>query len=174
MKGIRVIFIAFLVIAITCVVTADSGPLTIDSKITLSFIATSPNGHAMSSENIMLYGAGSCMNTAAASSQFCNIVQVGSTYDLTVGSITTAANEHFIQTDSTNPVFLNYEINVKPYSTKAGQIPATGSVGAYIKAHMQENGNINNTVSQEVTHSDSTSATGMISGFSKKIQWQFG
>jgi hypothetical protein len=174
MKGISTIFIAILLIAIICVVTADSSPLTIDSKITLSFIATSPNGHAMSSENIMLYGAGSCMNTGAASSQFCNIVQAGSNYDLTVGSVTTAANENFIQADSPNPITLNYEINVKPYGTTAGQIPAMGSVGAYLKAHMQESGNTNNTGSQEVTYSETTSANGMISGFSKKIQWHFG
>ena len=36
------------------------------------------------------------------------------------------------------PVVLNYAINVKPYRTSQGQIPAIGSAMAYIKAHIQE------------------------------------
>ena len=69
---------------------------------------------------------------------YCNIVQAGSKYDLTVGSVTTNANDRFVGTDATNPVVLNYDINVKPYGTSQGQIPAIGSAMAYIKAHIQE------------------------------------
>ena len=44
----------------------------------------------------------------------------------------------FVGTDATNPVVLNYDINVKPYGTSQGQILASGSAMAYIKAHIQE------------------------------------
>ena len=69
---------------------------------------------------------------------YCNIVQAGSKYDLTVGSVTTNANDRFVGNDATNPVVLNYDINVKPYGTSQGLIPASGSAMAYIKAHIQE------------------------------------
>ena len=76
---------------------------------------------------------------------YCNIVQAGSKYDLTIGSVTTNANDRFIGTDATNPVVLNYDINVKPYGTSQGQIPASGSAMAYIKAHIQEGRGFNTT-----------------------------
>ena len=69
---------------------------------------------------------------------FCNIVQTGSKYDLTVGSVTTDANNRFVGSDSTAPVVQNYDINVKPYGTSQGQIPAMGSAMAYMKVHTQE------------------------------------
>ena len=108
------------------------------------------------SENLMLDGAGSyhrsndrmlCPFSAYPDDiipAYCNIVQAGSKYDLTIGSVTTNANNRFVGTDATNPVVLNYDINVKPYGTSQGQIPASGSAMAYIKAHIQEarvNGN---------------------------------
>ena len=61
---------------------------------------------------------------------FCNIVQTGSKYDLTVGSVTTDANNRFVGGDATIPVVQNYKINVKPYGTSEGQIPAMGSAMA--------------------------------------------
>ena len=69
---------------------------------------------------------------------FCNIVQAGSKYDLTIGSVTTSADDAFVHNDAIVPVVMNYAINVKPYGTSQGQIPAIGSTMGYLKAHVQE------------------------------------
>ena len=126
------------------------GQSNLNAQTGLTFIATADGGNVVGSENLMLDGAG---NTTSASDRmlcpfssqpvdtipaYCNIVQVGSKYDLTVGSVTTNANDRFVGSDATNPVALNYAINVKPYGTSQGQIPASGSTMAYIKAHIQE------------------------------------
>ncbi len=121
----------------------------------VTFIATADGGNIVGSENILIDGAG---NTTTAADRmlcpfanvpngiipaYCNIVQAGSKYDLTVGSVTTAANDRFVGTDATNAVVLNYNINVKPYGTLQGQIPAIGSAMGYMKAHIQESRNVN-------------------------------
>ena len=113
-----------------------------------TFVATGDGGNILGSENIMIDGAS--MPTPAADRMlcpfgaaggfpaYCNIVQAGSKYDLVVGSVVTSANDRFVGTDATVPVELNYAINVKPYGTTEGSIPAMGSASAYIKAHIQE------------------------------------
>ena len=109
---------------------------------------------------------------------YCNIVQAGSKYDLTVGSVTTAANDRFVGTDATAPVVLNYQINVKPYGTTAGQIPAIGSAMAYVKAHIQEarTSDINGTgtKNEDLTYAETSSVQGTISAFNKVIAYQSG
>ena len=132
------------------------GQSNLNAKTGLTFAATADGGNVVGLENLMLDGAG---NWTKASDRmlcpfsaypvdiipaYCNIVQAGSRYDLTIGEVTTNANDQFVGTDATNPVVLNYDINVKPYGTSQGQIPAIGSAMAYIKAHIQEarvNGN---------------------------------
>ena len=126
------------------------GQSNINTQTGLTYIATADGGNVVGSENLLIDGAG---NTTKASDRmlcpfaaatadvipaYCNIVQAGSKYDLTVGSVTTSANDRFVGSDATNPVVLNYAINVKPYGTTSGQIPAIGSTSAYIKAHIQE------------------------------------
>jgi len=122
----------------------------INAQTALTFVATSDGGDVVGSENLMLDGAGQatsaadrilCPFVATPTSiipAYCNIVQAGSKYDLTVGSVTTTANDKFVSGDASAPVVLNYNINVKPYGTTSGQIPAIGSTSAYIKAHIQE------------------------------------
>ena len=116
----------------------------------VTYIATADGGDIIGSENILLDGAGD--NTTASDRMlcpfaagpndvipaYCNIVQMGSKYDLVVGSVTTSASDPFVAKDATVPVDLNYQINVKPYGTSAGQIPAMGSAMAYVKVHIQE------------------------------------
>jgi len=152
----------------------------------VTFIATADGGNIIGTENLMLDGVG---NKTLASDKmlcpfgaqpedlipaYCNIVQMGSKYDLTVGSVTTNANEKFIGTDATAPVVMNYQINVKPYCTTEGQIPAIGSAMAYVKAHIQE-ARINGTdKAEDLTYSETTSVTGVISSFQKVIAYQSG
>ena len=179
----------------------------IDAKTVLSFIATGDGGNVVGSENLLLDGA--AMATSASDRMlcpfasvnnsiipaYCNIVQTGSAFDLTVGSVTTGANNRFVGTDATIPVVQNYNINVKPYNTAAGQIPATGAVTAYIKTHMQEARgqdatNYSTTTggeevitmswmvysppakAEDLMYSETTSASGIISTFSKSMSYQ--
>jgi len=172
------------------------------AKTGLTFAATADGGNVVGSENLMIDGAG--MNTTASdrmlcpfASQpidqipaFCNIVQAGSTYDLTIGSVTTHANDRFISSDATNPVVLNYDISVKPYGTTQGQISATGSAMAYLKAHIQESRRTNTSQAsftygpatitgsplkaEDLTYNEQSSAQGTITAFTKVIAYQSG
>ena len=184
------------------------GQSNVDARTGLTYIATSGGGNVVGSENLLIDGAG---NTTRASDRmlcpfssqpadiipaYCNIVQAGSTYDLTVGSVTTNANDRFVGTDVTNPVALNYNINVKPYGTTQGQILASGSTMAYIKAHIQEARDYNNVTTsvpenqyfpafnfsqpstplktEDLTYSEISSAQGTITSFNKVIAYQSG
>ncbi len=159
----------------------------INAQTGLTFAATSDGGNLIGSENLMLDGAGDSTPSAdkilcpfaspdGYISYFCNIVQAGSRYDLTIGSVTTNANERFVGTDSTNPVVLNYNINVKPYGTSQGQIPASGSAMAYLKVHVQggrEWGYDPVTdipmKAEDLTYSEEGSAQGTITAFNKQM-----
>lgn len=176
----------------------------LNAKTALTFAATADGGNVVGSENLMIDGAG---NHTTASDRmlcpfsaypvdiipaYCNIVQAGSKYDLTIGSVTTNANDRFISSDATNPVVLNYDISVKPYGTTQGQIPASGSAMAYIKAHIQEARNdnaVNVTAamgslygsipgtplkSEDLIYNEQSSAQGTITSFTKVIAYQSG
>jgi len=163
------------------------GQSNLDAKTALTFAATDDGGNVVGSENLMLDGAATgktasdvmlCPFSSAGANlipAYCNIIQAGSAYDLTFGSVTTAANERFVGTDATMPVVLNYNINVKPYGTTQGQIPAIGSASAYVKSHIQEaRGTTNNVKSEDLVYSETSSVNGMISGFTKDIKYQSG
>jgi hypothetical protein len=167
----------------------------------VTFIATADAGNIVGTENIMLDGVGD--NTTVSdrflcpfASQpdnvipaYCNIVQMGSKYDLVVGSVTTSASDPFVGTDATVPVDLNYQINVKPYGTSAGQIPAMGSAMAYVKLHIQEARTWDRRVpireqgidyyyvpdkAEDLIYSEVSSADGVITSFNKVMAYQSG
>ncbi len=156
----------------------------------LTFAATEDGGNVVGSENLMLDGSGDltyagermlCPFGSSADAiipAFCNIVQSGSKYDLTIGSVTTTADERFVGTSANDPVVMNYAINVKPYSTSQGQFPARGSAMAYIKAHTQEarGYELNLPVegmnkSSDFTYTETASALGTISAFNKDMHY---
>lgn len=180
------------------------GQSNINAQTGFTFAGTAGGGNVVGSENLMIDGAG--MTTDASDRMlcpfgsqldnvipaFCNIVQVGSKYDLTIGSVTTNANERFVGTDATNPVVLNYDINVKPYTIVGqGTFPAMGSTSAYLKAHIQEARDFNTsqidigdgdfmtttgitTLVEDLTYSEVSSAQGSITTFNKVISYQSG
>jgi hypothetical protein len=178
------------------------GQSNLDAKTALTYIATAEGGNVVGSENLMLDGAGQATNASDRmlcpfASQpvdiipaYCNIVQAGSKYDLTIGSVTTNANDRFVGTDATNPVVLNYDINVKPYTASGAQVPAIGSAMAYMKAHIQEARGYNSTTipyvmgpvtitfspvkAEDLTYSETSSANGYIYSFNKVIAYQSG
>jgi hypothetical protein len=169
----------------------------VNANTGLTFIATADGGNIVGSENLLLDGVGMptyatdrilCPFMAGTDTWIpacCNIVQSGSKYDLAVGSITTQANDVFVSSDASNPVVLNYNINVKPYGTTQGQIPAIGSAMAYIKVHVQEGGSSQNgflhqfapfgdgmlmpVKSEDITYSETASAQGTITAFNKAM-----
>jgi len=173
----------------------------VNANTLLTFVATGDGGNAVGSEDLLIDGAG---NSTTASDRmlcpfvggsnmvipaYCNIVQAGSSFDLTVGSVKTAANDRFVGTDATVPVALNYNINVQPYGTTSGSIPAMGSASAYMKAHVQEAAGQTAyssyspaanfptmtyaapVKSEDLQYSETSSASGVISTFSKSMSY---
>ncbi len=187
------------------------GQSNLNAQTGLAYIATSDGGNVVGSENLLVDGAGSTTSASdrvlcpfASSSNsiipaYCNIVQAGSKYDLTIGSVTTIANDKFVSSDASLPVTLNYAINVKPYDTTAGQIPAIGSTSAYIRAHLQEartanyvnvtapitsmteQGEVENLAwiwlptaqqkTEDLTYSEMSGAQGTITAFNKEMRY---
>ena len=163
-----------------------TGESNIKAETGLTYVATDNGGNAIGSENLMLDGSSTwgtlsdkilCPFAAATTNvipAYCNIVQAGSKYDLTIGSVTSSANDRFIGTDATAPIVLNYGINVKPYGTPQGQIPASGSTMAYIKAHIQEARGTNSSKSEDLIYSETASTQGTITAFNKVMVYQSG
>ena len=168
-------------------VTSESN---IKTQTGLTFAATEDGGNVVGSENLMLDGAGDLTyagermlcpfgsDADAIIPAFCNIVQSGSKIDLTIGSVTTTADERFVGKSANDPVVMNYAINVKPYSTSQGQFPARGSAMAYIKAHVQEarGWDLNLPIegmnkSSDFTYTETASALGTISAFNKDMHY---
>ncbi len=127
---------------------------------------------------------------------FCNIEQAGSAFDTTLTSTVTSADTRFVGTDSTLPVVLNYNINAQGITLSDGtSSPMIGSVSAYLKVHVQEARNqstINGLYfygpvgptglysfpdgshpqkSEDLVYSESSSASGLISRFSKSMSY---
>ncbi len=121
---------------------------------------------------------------------FCNIVEEGSSVDLTIGSLLTATEERHIMQSvnfcdisgydlpvSTPGVEVNYNIKL----TGFGDIPATGTANAYMNVHVQEGGAgplglLNNGHStlfkaEDLVYSESSTATGDITLFDKVMNY---
>ena len=171
----------------------------------VTYVATADGGDVVGSENLLIDGAG---NTTSASDRmlcpfasqpvdvipaYCNIVQTGNAYDLTVGTVTSAVSDRFVGTDATIPVQLDQSFSVTPYGTSIGSIPAMGSTSAYIKAHIQEARGWNNQTytnnvetpftftipgtplkAEDLQYSETSSASGTIQQFTKVIHYQSG
>jgi len=172
------------------VLTVDTGnKLVTQSNIkadtAVTFMATGDGGNIRGTENIMIDGTSrrtaasdriTCPWESGNSTVFpayCNIVQAGSTYDLTIGSVVTTASDRFVDTDAKAPVVLNYNINVKPYKVQSQRTsPAMGSASAYLKAHIQEARSTHQ--DEDLTYSEASSTGGQINSLSIAYQFQSG
>lgn len=125
---------------------------------------------------------------------YCNIQQAGSSVDTTLTSVVTSTSDRFVGTDSTFPVVLNYNINAEGLTTGSQSSPMIGSVSAYLKVHVQEARNestrnetinthipppfqtitLNPQKSEDLVYSETSSASGLISKFSKSMSYQSG
>jgi hypothetical protein len=133
----------------------------VDMQKVVEFVGLD-TGRMVSAEEQVLDGAGTPFFTfetficpfaatqAPLLPAFCNIVQEGSSVDLTLGSLTTLADTRFVTAlapgneliqspgwdlpVSDNGVESNYQVKL----TGFGDIPAMGSADAYINVHVQE------------------------------------
>ena len=150
----------------------------------VTYIATGNGGNIVGSENLMLDGVGNTTNATdrilcpfvpsirSLIPAYCNIVQMGSNYDLTMGSVASTTDERFVGNDASIPVVMNHIINVKPYTVQdQGTSPAIGMTSAYIKAHIQEGRSGNTSKAEDLTYSETSSASGRISSFTKEISY---
>jgi hypothetical protein len=178
---------------------ADQSNVKADTS--MQFIAID-TGRAIRTEDILLDGAAQWTNTSSAIlcpfasrvspviPAYCNIVQAGSSMDTTLTSVVTSANDRFVGTDSTFPVVLNYNINAEGLTIGSQSSPMIGSVSAFMKVHVQE-ARSNNTKtlvfndipasitldpirSEDLVYSETTSASGLVSKFSKSMSYQGG
>jgi hypothetical protein len=130
---------------------------------------------------------------------FCNIEQAGSAFDTTLTSTVTSADTRFVGTDATIPVVLNYNINAQGITLGNQSSPMIGSVSAYLKVHVQEARNestisgtpdeiapgafgqgerlysfpdaVDPKKSEDLTYSETSTASGLISKFSKSMSY---
>ena len=167
-----------------------------NSKI-LEFFG-SETGRAVSSEDLVLDTAGAMDITdevftcpfagesTGVTPQFCNIVEMGSDVDMTIMSLATTVSERNVAATADVPVAADYGIAV----TGFGDVPAQGSASASISAHMQEGSATRwltfnfETFGQadvykfgkasDVQYSETTTASGDITMFSKLLSYQSG
>lgn len=156
-----------------------SGQYNIESTRQITYLGIDA-GSIYSSEYLMMSGSGT--STPAAGrvmcpfgsdgmiGAFCNKVESGSTFSLSVANVLTQANTRFITKTADHPVELNYNIQVSDYS--AG-IPSKGSVSAFIKGTTKEGLNTNpDSLGQESSFEDRTEIIGDISLFSKQMHYE--
>jgi hypothetical protein len=101
----------------------------------------------------------------------CNIVKAGSSVDATSISLVTKAAGRTVSATADVPASLAYSINVHGVTS---DIPAVGSVSAYLKAHLQGARDDSLTKSSDFQYDDTSTASGLINGFSKAVSYQSG
>ncbi|OPX72188.1 MAG: hypothetical protein A4E39_01653 [Methanoregulaceae archaeon PtaB.Bin152] len=175
----------------------------IDITTHLAFLAENPFGRVTSDEDLLIDAAGT--HTTAESSTlcpfavdeslfippFCSVVQMGSSIDLSHGSIATSAGARFVSESSAFPVSIDYSIAGGGNSYQDTRAHATGSMNAYVRGHLQEGRMAEITPfnpdappdtprgfvplkSADVTYSESTSASGGIALFAKEMHFLSG
>ncbi len=170
----------------------------IKAATSIQFIAID-TGRATRSEDLLLDGVAQAQNSSGlilcpfANAEngtipaFCNIEQAGSAFDTTLTSTVTSADTRFVGSDATIPTVLNYLINAEGLTAGNQASPMIGSVSAYLKVHVQEARNITVTTprperpdevntniptkSEDLVYSETSSASGLISHFSKSMSY---
>jgi hypothetical protein len=119
---------------------------------------------------------------------FCNIVQSGSSLDITTGSLATDLGARTVGVYAygpdekwpplprvdTAPVALDYSVRLTGIDPAD---PAEGSIAAFIKVHIQDGGHgcpVRAGKAQDLVYSEETTATGSITLFDKLMQYESG
>ena len=170
----------------------------------------SETGRIISEESLLLDGAGTGTDAIHAllcpfATQgdddaippFCNIVEEGSSVDLTIGSLSSQSSERFIMLAAPDTSPSNYgmawpypvsdpgvEVNYNVKLTGFGDAAAAGSASAYMNAHVQEGrvflqrGGGSNyddyqyPKAEDMVYSELTTATGEITLFQKTMSYK--
>jgi hypothetical protein len=185
---------------------ATSNLYNVQTSKVVQFVG-SDTGRIVSEESSVLDGAGTPFDNEnimicpfASSGEgitpaFCNIVQEGSSVDLTIGSLATDTEQRYIMKSAgfyTNPLdmLLEYEqpisdpgveSNYQIRLTGFGDIPATGSARASIDVHVQEARLLNeanpsdinaiNPKAEDLVYSEISTASGDITLFQKAMDY---
>jgi len=138
--------------------------------------ATVGLGRITSSEDLLLDGAGNGSSTnnmficpfatqvADTIPPYCNVVEMGSSFDGTAVSMATSANERHVIATADPGVAMNYEINA------AG----VGTAAAWINAHIMEGRAFNAAAANkaiDLTYSEKTTSSGVIQNFAKDMSY---
>jgi hypothetical protein len=166
------------------------------------FVGTD-TGRMISDESTLLDGAGTSFFDMAVmlcpfaagdytlNPPFCNIVEEGSSVDLTIGSLTTGSSERHIMPlagtilENSQNIGWDYpasdagvELNYNIKLTGFGDIPAAGSAVAFMNAHLQEARTaIDDEYApimkvEDLVYSESTTADGEITLFQKAMNYK--
>jgi hypothetical protein len=101
---------------------------------------------------------------------YCNIIETGSSVDVTLASLSTVADERHVTPSGDAAVEADYSIKM----TGFGDVPAMGSATAYINAHIQEARVYEGQKAEDVSYSETSTAAGDITFFDKVIGYQSG
>lgn len=104
-----------------------------------------------------------------------DIVHVGSSIDATLTSVTTHLGSGIVSADADSPITLNYDISAKGITRADGTtVPMSGSVTSYVRAHVLGGRNGYGSTAEDLTYSDITRASGLISSYQKSIAYRGG
>jgi hypothetical protein len=123
------------------------GQYNIESTRQITYLGVDA-GSIYSSEYLMTSGSGTSQSAAGRIScpfvgsddtigAFCNMVETGSTFSMSVANVATTANNRFITKTGDSPVETNYHILVTEYTPG---VPSKGSVMAFIRGTIKEGG----------------------------------
>jgi len=173
--------------------TADNGNKVlgtnnVESHRSIQFVADpTKNGRMTSSEKIIMDVVGAaggstgdsmlCPFGAGSSSEFpafCNIVQAGSSFDVTNINVVTDATLRDIQATADFPAELFYGISAKGTVVNGILYPATGSITAFMDVHTQEARGDGTLPEGDFIYKEETSASGYITSFDKDMYYQDG
>ncbi len=155
----------------------DTGRMVTDESLLLDGV-----GMELSTADVMLCPFAS--TTYSSIPQFCNIIEVGSSADVTLASLTTSADERHVMATADPNVEVDYSTKV----TGFGDIPAMGSATAYINVHIQEGrvghgmlrpfggplGYAYDPKAEDLVYSEVSTASGDITLFEKVMAYQSG
>jgi hypothetical protein len=162
---------------------ADASNVKVGTNV--QFIAVD-TGRMTFSEDILLDGVGNASETAGAMlcpfgpagsefiPDFCNIVQMGSSMDVTLVSAETAAADRFVAATADTPNVVTYSIAAKGLTVDDTTVPAIGTVSAFMKAHIMEARGDSVDKSEDLTYAETSTASGLINSFSKSMSYMDG
>lgn len=155
-----------------------NGQYNIESTRQITYLGIDA-GSIYSSEYLMTSGSGTSQPAAdrmicpfgseGTIGAFCNTVETGSTFTMSVANVATEASNRFITKSGDAPVETNYHILVTDY---VSGLSSKGSVEAYIKGTIKEGSNTDpNSLGEDSSFEDRTSIIGDISLFDKQMHY---